>query len=490
MALGVPLDFEVRATRGHVIKTAVHESRLRWAGFTLVGYTNLTGVLLVSVPNGRRMSRDRVALVAPAICLVIASCSATAPPPPFTPTTSTITSTTSSTVPPPAPITGPLEKDWKSYGGTAYVGCPEKFALAKSALEDIRPKVFDTKTGQFVAPAVPTVPAGENLTGGMCALTGTADDMKVVYLLTTVKPAQALQPEVTKATAYAFDFKSGQPLVTKELQPATPDLKLTEAKEWGLAATSSGVAWLNAFTDGHATASPPRTVILSNTDLSMVWNDPQPGRVWQDVLSFQRNTEVGKTSGAELRRPNGEAIYQDNDVVTVDAELSDGPDKLVKITHQDSPTAVSTIFFDLNSKSIIKIGDSDRISGGGVAATLSDGKLFVDGRDSENSQFGFGVWNLRTQHWDLLKNREDASKLSISKLAFFEDHLYITNDGNTFSVIALPATDPVASNWSVRPFKRINGWTLVCRGETSAGGECKDIVMVQDQDGHYPGPWF
>ena len=475
-----------------MIKTAGHSSRSHRAGFTLVGYTNLTGVLLVGVLNGRRASRHGLALVAPAICLVVASCSATVSPPAFTPTTSTTSTTTTSTVPPPAPVTGPLEKDWKSYGGTAYFGCPEKFSPAKSALEDIRPKVFDTKTGQYVAPALPTVPAGENLTGGMCALTGTADDMKVVYLITTVRPAQAPQPEVTKTTAYAFDFKSGQPLATKELQPPTPNLKLTAADGWGLASTASGVAWVNAFTDGHAPASPPRTMIVSGSDLSMPWNDPQPARVWQDVLAFQRNTTEGKTSGAELRRPNGEAIYQDNDVSTVDAELSDGPDKLVKITHQDSPAVVSTMFFDLNSKSVIKVGDSDRISGGGLAATLSDGKLFVDGRNSDNSQFGFGVWNLRTQQWDLLKTREDASKMSISKLAFFEDHLYITNIGDTFAVLALPGTDPISTTWSVRPFARISGWTLVCRGENAAAlnGDCKEIVMVQDQDGHYPGPWF
>jgi hypothetical protein len=441
------------------------------------------------------VAKHSLALVASAACLVIASCSETVSPPTATPTTSTSTPTTTSGTPPPPPgVTGPLEKDWKSYGGTAYFGCPEKFSLSKSALEEIRPKIFDTKTGQYVAAAMPMTAAGENITGAMCALSGTVDDMRVVYVTRTVKPAQALEPEVTKTTAYAFDFKSGQPLATKELQPPTPDLKLTEAKEWGLVATASGVAWLNAFTDGHGTASPPRTVMLSNTDLSMAWNDSQPGRVWQDVLSFQRNTEAGKTTGAELRRPTGEAIYQDNDVSTVDGELSDGPDKLVKMTHWDSytPAAMSTMFFDLNTKSVIKIGDTDRISGGKLAATLSDGKLFVDGRDSDNSQFGFGVWNLRTQQWDLLKNRDDAKKLSISKLAFFGNHLYLTNDGGTFSVIALPATDPVASNWSVRPFSRISGWTLVCRGETAApsNGECKEIVMVQDQDGHYPGPWF
>jgi hypothetical protein len=440
----------------------------------------------LSVPN------RRIALCVSAAGLVIASgaaCSDTVPPPAATTTMSTARSSTA--VASPASVTGPLEKDWKSYGGTAYFGCPEKFVTSKSALEDIRPKIFDTKSGQYRAPAIPTAPAGENLTGGICALSGTVDDLKVVYLITTVKPVQAAAPQVAKTTAYAFDVASGRQLATKELQPPTPDLKLTAANEWGLAATASGVAWVNAFTDGR-TPSPPRTVLLSTTDLSMTWNDPQPGRVWQDVLSFQRNTEPGKTSGAELRRPTGEPVYQDNDVRTVDAELSDGPDRLVKVTHWDSynPPTVSTMFVDLNSKSPIKIGDSDRISGGGLAATLSDGKLFVDGRDSDNSQFGFGVWNLRTQHWDLLKTRDEAKKLSISKLAFFSDHLYVTNAGGTFSVIALPATDQVSSNWSVRPFGRVSGWTLVCRGAASASGECKEIVLVQDQDGHYPGPWF
>ncbi|WP_369807317.1 hypothetical protein [Mycobacterium sp. 852002-51057_SCH5723018] len=444
--------------------------------------------------EGQTVSLHWFAPIAVAGCLVTASCSETVGPPAATPTTSTSTAqTATSKVSAPPPVTGPLEKDWKSYGGTAYFGCPEKFSQSKTALQDVRPKVFDTKSGQYVAPAVPSVAAGENLTGGMCALTGTTDDMKVVYVVSTVKPAQAPQPEITKTTAYAFDLKAGQPLVTKELQPPTPDLKLTAPAEWALASTASGVAWVNAFTDGHAPASPPRTVILSGTDLSTAWNDPQPGRVWQDVLAFQRNTDATKTSGAELRRPSGEAIYQDNDISSVDAELSDGPDKLVKITYSDpsSPSVLSTMFYDLNAKSLIKVGDTDRISGGGLAATLSDGKLFVDGRNSDTSQFGFGVWNLRTQKWDLLKTRDDANKMSISKLAFFEDHLYITNTGNTFAVLALPATDPIATTWSVRPFARISGWTLVCRGENAAAlnGDCKEIVMVQDQDGRFPGPW-
>jgi hypothetical protein len=441
------------------------------------------------------MSKCSVAIFALAACLT-ASCSATSAPPPAPaakPTTYAPPTAAASKVAPPPTETSPLAKDWKSYGGTAYFGCPEEFTVSKSAIEDIRPKVFDPKTGQFASPDLPMIPADENVTGAMCALSNTVDDMKVVYLIATAKPAQAPAPEVTKTTAYLFDLKSSQPLATKELQPPTPDLKLTAANEWRLSATRSGVALVNAFTDGHGAEAPPRTVILSNTDLSMMWNDPQPGQVWQDVLSFQRNTTVGKTSGAELRLPTGEPVFQDNDIWTVDGELSEGPDKLVKLTRWDSydPPVASTMFYDLNSKSLIKFGDSDRISGGDLMAILSDGKLFVDGRSSNNSQFGFGVWNLGTKQWDLLKNRDEATKMAIAKLTFFDDRLYVTYSNGTLSVIALPAANQVASSWSVRPFGRITGWTLVCRGETatSTGGDCKQIVLVQDEDGHYPGPW-
>jgi hypothetical protein len=281
------------------------------------------------------MSERRIAIFALAACLA-ASCSATSAPPPATnPTTYAPPTTAAGKVAASPAETSPLAKNWKSYGGTAYFGCPEEFTVSKSVLEDIRPKIFDPKTGQFASPSMPVIPADENLTGAICALSNSVEDMKVVYLVTTAKPAQAPAPEAIKATAYLFDLKSSQPLITKELQPPTPDLKLTAANQWRLAATKTGAAWVNAFTDGHATAA-PRTVVLSNTDLSMMWNDPQPGRVWQDVLAFQRNTTVGKTTGAELRLPTGDPVFQDNDVWTVDGELSDGPDKLAQLTRGDS----------------------------------------------------------------------------------------------------------------------------------------------------------
>src|SRR5271167_2071590 len=155
----------------------------------------------MSVRRGWTVSKNRIALFGLATWLAIAACtgcSATAPPPSATPATSTTSPTTSSAaaapIAAPPPVTGALEKDWKSYGGTAYYGCPEQVSLSKTALDDIRPKIFDTKTGQYVAPAVPMIAAGETITGGICALSGTFDATKIIYVVTTSKPAQALEP--------------------------------------------------------------------------------------------------------------------------------------------------------------------------------------------------------------------------------------------------------------------------------------------------------
>jgi hypothetical protein len=106
--------------------------------------------------KGRTVPKYRHAVFGLAACLVIASgvgCSHTAAPPAAAPTTSTAKSTPSTAtriaIASPPPETGALEKDWKSYGGTAYYGCPEQFALGKSVLDNIRPKIFDPKTGQY-----------------------------------------------------------------------------------------------------------------------------------------------------------------------------------------------------------------------------------------------------------------------------------------------------------------------------------------------------
>jgi len=197
----------------------MHESRSKRAGSTL-GYAKLYGGFLMNSGTGRTVSKYRLASLAAVTCprrrVLFGNRRATSRDTDYLDFSF---ANRCQQAPAPTPMTGPLEKDWKSYGGTAYFGCPDKFSVGNKALDEIRPKIFDTETGQYVAPAIPTPPAGENVTGAMCALTGSADDMRVVYVVTTA----------TKTTAYSYDVKSGRPPATKELVPPTSDLNLTAA---------------------------------------------------------------------------------------------------------------------------------------------------------------------------------------------------------------------------------------------------------------------
>lgn len=94
---------------------------------------------------GIPVSRRGVAAFAAAVCLGVSSCSGPAAPPAAAPVPSTAKPAVSPVAPPPPGRASVLAKDWKSYGGTVYYGCPDDFTLGKTALDKIRPKVFDTK---------------------------------------------------------------------------------------------------------------------------------------------------------------------------------------------------------------------------------------------------------------------------------------------------------------------------------------------------------
>ena len=51
------------------------------------------------------------------------------------------------------------------------------------------------------------------------------------------------------------------------------------------------------------------------------------------------------------------------------------------------------------------------------------------------------LWNLGTKQWDLQKTRDEATKMAVAKLTFFDDRLYVTYNSGALSVIALPAAN-------------------------------------------------
>jgi hypothetical protein len=91
----------------------------------------------------------------------------------------------------PKPVTsipGTELKDTVRALGTVFTPCPagQKFTP---------PKVLDLTTGKFVTPIAPTEePAGAKLLFATCTLTGTPEDLKVLYLWQYETPAAGLTP--------------------------------------------------------------------------------------------------------------------------------------------------------------------------------------------------------------------------------------------------------------------------------------------------------
>lgn len=370
-----------------------------------------------------------------------------------------------------------LDKDWKEYGGTVYYGCPDAALSSAKDFSDIRPKILNTKTGTFLTPAVPGLAEMSDATAVACTLAGDESNLRVVYLINSTKEAHGLEPVSSKTTAYLYELDGIQPVSTRELP-----LLDTETK---VAPTATG-AVLTRYED---------TTVLSEGDLSTLWTAPGGATVWEKVVSFKRyraKTSSPTTYGIELRSPEGEILYQNDDMWYVDAVLSDGNDTLVDMVFWNSysPARTSTMFFDITTRSMIKIAGSEQVPGRGYKVTLSDGQLLVEG-NSDEATAGLEIWNLRTSVMDFRKTTQEVSALSLWNVSFFQNHLYITSGENNFSVIALPDTKPIASSWTSRPFGRIPGWTFACQGapDSRSPGNCKQTVLIVDKNGKFPGPW-
>jgi hypothetical protein len=370
--------------------------------------------------------------------------------------------------------------EWSYFGGTLYTGCSG--SIENGGPDKTHPRLFDTATGQFITPAAPSAAPGETVTGEGCAITGTAPDFRIIYTLHTTRPASGLNPEVNTKTAYVYDLHSSKPLVTKDIS--------NFATLYDMKPTSTGAVIIGASRNGLGTD------VLSNRDLSVLWSDPENATAVDDsVISLPRHKEHNQAmfDGLELRAPNGDSIYREpeGDGSTL---LSEGPTHLVQLViwKSKSPPILVTSYFDVNTRSLLTINGSQQLPGGGINPTLSNGRLFIDGV-TNNGGPGLMVWNLQTQQMEFQKTPDEAKVLRISKINYFQEHLYIATgfEPATYSVYKLPdSATPIGTTWTSRPHQRLDGWTQVCKNEISnaPSHEC-DEVLVKDDNGGYPGPW-
>jgi hypothetical protein len=373
--------------------------------------------------------------------------------------------------------------DWSLYGGTFYNGCPQKLASP----EQSKPQIFDTGTGKLVRQAAPPTDTGGTVDGVACALTGTPDSLKLVYIVATSKAAQGLQPKSQRTSAFVFDIGATTPTATADITAEIADSAAIDS----IAGTGTGLV-VNA--NNH-------TIVLSNRDLSVLWTDPEVADcITSDALVFTRANprEFEISDGMEVRSATGETIFNDSLVgYGCNGVLYDGPDHLIRFDRFDSNARrfIDTSFFDVNKRSYIQTDDvMHRLTDGSM--TISNGRILV-----VEPSIGMRVWNIQTGQVEYSKPAEQYSALDVDKLFYFDNRLYVVNYGDApsrFSVYTLPDEKQIAAAWTHRPIAKLNGWTLVLVNSANSDGDgCRSetwstnctLKAVKDQNGGYPGPW-
>ena len=149
------------------------------------------------------------AALAPLLLLVAAGCAdKTAPsaPSPSTPTAS-VSATTTRTPEPPTVVSlpGGGTTTLRRAPATVYTGCGESTRSSRGA--------FSFEAGEVFVPALrrnlplpqPTVPAGAELVGGECFVTGDEQKIRVIYIADFRTPSSGLSPESTATLIISFD---------------------------------------------------------------------------------------------------------------------------------------------------------------------------------------------------------------------------------------------------------------------------------------------
>lgn len=270
----------------------------------------------------------------------------------------------------PAKVTLPGSfSGWTQYAGTVYKGCNGKIGgISPDAA------VFDPRSGALVKPPEPLGDPGTTLNSATCAVTGTPDHLKLVEVVTTMRPAQGLQPQQQKTMAYVYELGSTTPTVSADISSIMP--------AESLAGTSTG---LILFGDKG-------TTVLSNTDLAKMWTAPRPvaaGTVDAVVLGSTLSAK-----GIKIHSPTGELMLADPEAGSGYATaLGNGTDQLIQFfRYAPGRTSSGRVWatYDVNARAYVdgSVFPSDLSQ---TVATVSNGRLFVHEDAAARSAWNFGT---------------------------------------------------------------------------------------------------
>jgi hypothetical protein len=373
-------------------------------------------------------------------------------------------------------LTGHLG-EWAQYGNTVDRGCSNKIEGTS-----IDAQIFDTRTGKVVTAPRPPVDPAETLNAATCVLSGTPEKLKLIEVVTTTRPAQGLQLEQNKTTAFVYDLGGTTPLVRGDVSSAMP--------AYDVAGTGTGLVL----------SGEKGTTVFSSTDLSVVWTSPRPTAVVTADAVVLGSTSDAK--GIDIRSPSGESMLSDPNSSGSATALYDAIDHLIEFFRYEGngPYYTTWAIYDVNARAYV----NDNVFPSNLAqtvASVANGKLFVH-EDTVGSKVGMEVWNVKTGQLEFKKTPAEYGAARIADAFFFDNHLYLSNfvEGGDqhFSVTTLPDQKEIGTTWTTRPAIKLKGWTLVLVADSEpTGNNCRSghtdyctVELIRDQNGAYPGPWL
>lgn len=351
---------------------------------------------------------------------------------------------------------------------TVYTGCGESTRNNSQAFSFEAGEVFVPSLRRNLPLPQPAVPAGTELVGGECFVTGDEQNIRVIYIADFRTPSSGLNPETTATQIISFDPTRPEAPVATESWPADVSRGAVPTR-YGFMAT------------GHRTSGSGKVAGFDLDTLKVVWS-ADGAAIDSRTVTF---TGYGDGASTGVTFHSAKDGAETGHLRTAWAPEETFPDGLV----YEDPDITEGIYIDPGT--------------GKSAGPLESGGQVWGNRYLAVGNDYITVWDLVTSQVVFSRTGKDVEGLKIKSVDLAGNYLYINNDSDS-PVIDLTTSQKVSSGWKMRPVEIIsNDWILVGKGQVTqacsppravdelwlCGNEGR-MQLVYAPNGQYPGPWF
>lgn len=400
-------------------------------------------------------------------------------------------STGASPAPPSASVHQPTAsaapKAVSSIPGTELAGTVRAlgtvFTPCKSGPTFAPPRVLELNTGKFVTPTAPTdVPAGTKLLFATCTLTGTPDDLKVMYLWQYETPAAGLTPASVTVMGAVTGIHDTAPLQPVDLTAQAPVMgdgaKLLPTAGGAVLDVGYGCKVCTVAFDpnGPAVKWTNERGMFGSDESSVAFQD-----IMNDVVTI-RDVATGQ-----------DAVF--NGVFLTDNAKGSHDSGYLIVQHG----GLGDWTWGYYSSVAKRLFDNVYTANNRPSLTVRDGRALLESKNL------IRVIDISTGELQFELSQADLDTLDSYQFAHFGNDFYVRNS-NDSPVLDMKSRQRLSVGWKVRPSEWINpSWLLLDQRNTGVG-ECfhgfdtydcagngvepNDFVLIKIEGGNYTGPMF